>query len=414
MATIQKTNSGKNLTKIIGDTYMDLHTRASQGAFVVWIAINVPAELFSGFDNVVYGVPESHAALNAGKGVGPVQCEKAEALGYSMDLCSYARIDIGSASDHGKDSPTFGLPRPHLLVSDNNNCSLLVKWFEVHHREMGVPHFIIDVPFCYEPQKANDRHYIISQFKDLIRIIEQMSGQKFDMDRAREAVNKTNQGIFHWKKFLSFAEHRPSGLTAFDSFVQMAPFLIMRGTERFVDHYRLLADETDQLLKEGQFPIPDEKYRLFWDNIAPWHQLRDMSATLAAHRANIVAATYTSCIGSVEGSFDMYEYDGKDPLEYLARTQNCYVCPHGMTLRSRAMVGAVKRLAIDGIVFASNRSCKPYSITQMDQQKIMSERLGIPSIMIDVDHADVRKYSKEATFTRLEALIETIDSRRAA
>jgi len=44
----------------------------------------------------------------------------------------------------------------------------------------------------------------------------------------------------------------------------------------------------------------------------------------------------------------------------------------------------------------------------------MSEKFGVPSIMIDVDHADVRKYSKESTFTRLEALLETIDARRAA
>ncbi len=413
MSTAPKTSAGRHLTKIIGETYMDLHTRASQGAFVVWIAINVPAELFSGFDNVVYSVPESHAALNAGKGVGPVQCEKAEKLGYSIDLCSYARIDIGSVSDGGKDSPTFGLPKPHLLISNTNNCSLLVKWFEVHHREMGVPHFILDVPFCYEPQKEKDRQYILAQFHDLIRTIEALSGQKFDMEKAVRATEHTAEGIIHWKKFLNFAELRPSGITAFDSFVQMAPFLIMRGTEKFVAHYKLLAEETARRVEDGIFPVPDENYRLFWDNIAPLHQLRDMSATLAAHRANIVGATYTFCIGTVEGSFDRYEYDGKDPLEYMARTQNSYVCPHGMSLRSQAMIEAVKRLDIDGIVFASNRSCKPYSVTQMDQQRIMSEKWGIPAIMIDVDHADARKYSKESTFTRLEALLETIESRRA-
>jgi hypothetical protein len=32
--------------------------------------------------------------------------------------------------------------------------------------------------------------------------------------------------------------------------------------------------------------------------------------------------------------------------------------------------------------------------------------------MIDVDHADERKYSEEAAFTRLEALLETIDAKR--
>ena len=414
MPETRKTSAGKHLSQIMRDAYMDLHTRAARGSFVIWIAINVPAELFHGFDNVVYAVPESHSAMNAGKGVGAIQCEKAERIGYSTDLCAYARIDIGCAADGGKDSPTFGLPKPDLLVSNNNNCSLLVKWFDVHHRELDIPHFIIDVPFCYESQKEKDRDYIIRQFYDLIRTIENLSGQPFDYDKARQAVDYTNQGIAHWKRFLSFAQNRPSGITAFDSFVQMAPFLMMRGTPEFEAHYKLLADETEQRLAVSDFPVPNERYRLFWDNIAPWHQLRDMSASLAQFGANIIGATYTSCIGTVEGSFDRYPYDGKDFMHYLARTQNCYVCPHGMGLRSRAMRQAIKKLEIDGIVFASNRSCKPYSITQMDQQKGITEELGLPAVMIDIDHADVRKYSKESTFTRLEALLEMIDAKRAA
>ena len=136
----RKTESGKRLTQLMTEEYRALHRRAGEGAFVVWIAIIVPAEIFSGFKNVVFAVPESHAALSAAKGVGMLPCEKAEAAGYSMDICSSARIDLGTALSGGKDSPTFGLPRPHLLVSNNNNCSLLAKWFDVHHR-MGVPQF---------------------------------------------------------------------------------------------------------------------------------------------------------------------------------------------------------------------------------------------------------------------------------
>jgi len=408
MAAHRKTDAGKHLSQIMKDCYLCLHTKAAEGAFVVWIAINVPAEIFAGFDNLVYAVPESHSAMNAGKGVGQIQCEKAEKLGYSMDLCSYARIDIGCVSDNGNDSPTFGLPRPCLVVSNTNNCSLLVKWFDVHAREMDIPHFIIDVPFCYGPQKEKDRNYIIKQFKDLTTLIEKMTGQQFDKEKVMAAVSNTDAGLKHWKKFLSSAKHRPAGLTAFDSFVQMAPFLTLRGTAQFVEHYRILADETENCVQKGDVPVPNEKYRLFWDNIAPWHQLRKMSSRLAELDANIVGATYTSCIGSVEGSFEMYPFDGIDPIEQLARTQNAYVCPHGLEMRTKAMAEAVDRIGIDGIVFASNRSCKPYSITQMDQQRRMADEFGIPSVMIDVDHADVRKYNEENAFLRIEALLERI------
>lgn len=410
----EKSQSGRHLTELLTNTYMDMHTRAAEGAFVVWGAIIVPAEIFLGFENVVFCLPESHAALCAAKGAGPDLCVKAESLGYSMDLCSYARIDIGSMADGGKTSPTMGLPRPHLLVSDTNNCSLLVKWFDVHHRTLDVPHFILDVPFCYEPQQEKDRAYILNQFKDLIAMVEKLSGQKFDPDKFHQAALYTASAAADWKRFLACAANRPSGITVFDSFVQMAPFLVARGTREFAEHYKILADETEANVRQGIFPVPDEKYRLLWDNIAPWHQLRKMSSRLAEMGANIVAAPYTSCIGSVEGSFDLVALDeSEDPLWYLARVQNHSVCPMGMDLRLAAMKPMIDQLAVDGVVFASNRSCKVFSVMQMDEERHIKGKLGIPAVMIDVDHADVRKFSQENVYVRLEALLESIDAQRA-
>ena len=404
-----KTESGKRLSRLMVQSYMDLHRRAGEGAFVVWIAIIVPAELFAGFKNVVFAVPESHAAMSAGKGVGPVQCGKAEDLGYSMDLCSYARIDIGTHFDNGKDSPTFGLPRPRLLVSNTNNCSLLVKWFDVFHREWGTPHLVLDVPFAYGPQRPGDLEYILGQFRVLIETIEKMTGERFDIDAVREAVNFSREASRHWKRFLSHAAHRPSGITAFDSFVQMAPTLTERGKPELAEHYRLLADETADLVEAHAFPVPDERYRLLWDNIAPWHQLKNMSSRLTALRANIIAASYTYCLGTVEGEYRLFEGETKDPLRYLARIQNFSVCPMGKDLRKKAMKTAIRELEIDGVVFASNRSCKVYSVMQMDLMKEITAECGIPCTMIDVDHADVRNYSEESAFMRIEALLENID-----
>ncbi|MFO8050051.1 MAG: 2-hydroxyacyl-CoA dehydratase family protein [Desulfosudaceae bacterium] len=415
MSNPEKNKTGRRLTSLLGNTYLDIHARAAAGAFVVWGAIIVPAEIFQGFENVVGCFPESHSALCAAKGIGGDQCLKAENLGYSMDLCSYARIDIGCLSDGNQESPTMGLPRPDLLVSNTNNCSLLTKWFDVHSRAMEVPHFILDVPFCYGPQREKDREYIVSQLRDLIKTVEKMSGQKFDPDRFYQAVSHSASAVVDWKRFMACAEHRPSGITVFDSFVQMAPFLVARGTPELAEHYQLLADETEANVRRGVFPVPNEQYRLLWDNIAPWHQLRKMSARLAELGANIVSAPYTSCIGSVEGSFDLLLFDeNEDPLWYLARIQNHSVCPQGMELRLAALGPVIEQLGIDGVVFASNRSCKVFSVMQMDEQKQVREKYGIPTVMIEVDHADVRKFSEESVYTRLEALLENIDASRRA
>lgn len=72
------------------------------------------------------------------------------------------------------------------------------------------------------------------------------------------------------------------------------------------------------------------------------------------------------------------------------------------------MGALIEKYDINGVIFASNRSCKVYSVMQMDLKNMIERDYGIPAVMIDVDHADARKYSEESAFTRIEALLEMI------
>jgi benzoyl-CoA reductase/2-hydroxyglutaryl-CoA dehydratase subunit BcrC/BadD/HgdB len=72
----------------------------------------------------------------------------------------------------------------------------------------------------------------------------------------------------------------------------------------------------------------------------------------------------------------------------------------------------ITRFGIDGLIFANNRSCKVYSVMQMDLMQVLSGRFHIPSVMIEVDHADVRKYNENNVFLHMEALLERIEAQR--
>ncbi len=402
-----KVKSRENLTRIMANHYMNNHIEKANGKFVVWIAIFVPTEILKGFD-VVTCVPESHSAMCAARKTGVAQCEKAEADGFSMDLCSYARIDLGTVSDEGTGSPSKGLPMPDLIVSNNNNCSLIVKWFEALSREYNIPHFVMDIPFCYDPQQEKDLQYALSQFDSLIKLVEKMTGQTYDINKTREALAENAQAAEYWTDFITLADHHPAVNTAFDTFGQMAPLVCLRGEKGLADHYKLLLEETREDVAAGLYPVPNEKYRLLWDSIAPWHQLSAMSRRLTELDANIVFSTYSSSIGRIETGLGLYKWDGGDPLWHMARIQNSGWCCYGYELRYKALAEMIRTYRIDGLIFGSNRSCKPYSIMQMDLQKRLSEEFNIQAIMIDVDHADIRKYSEENVFVRMEDLIESI------
>jgi benzoyl-CoA reductase/2-hydroxyglutaryl-CoA dehydratase subunit BcrC/BadD/HgdB len=119
-------------------------------------------------------------------------------------------------------------------------------------------------------------------------------------------------------------------------------------------------------------------------------------------------------MGTIEGNIKRYQLNPGNPLEELARIQNFSVCPYGLDLRFRAMSKMVDKFDIDGIVFTSNFSCKVYSVMQLDLMNKMKEKYPeIPSVMINLDHADVRKYNEEKVFVKIEALLEKIDSSRS-
>lgn len=96
MATYVKNRSRARdlMREYVGDIYSDIRAAKKAGEPIGYSTSNFAKELFEVLDlKIVY--PENHAAAVAAK-KGAIQfCEKAESLGYSADLCSYARISIG-------------------------------------------------------------------------------------------------------------------------------------------------------------------------------------------------------------------------------------------------------------------------------------------------------------------------------
>jgi benzoyl-CoA reductase/2-hydroxyglutaryl-CoA dehydratase subunit BcrC/BadD/HgdB len=74
--------------------------------------------------------------------------DDADKMGYSPDICSYARINIACVEMETDEIP--GLPKPNFVVCTNNICNVLVKWYESLSRQFDVPFFLIDVPFNKE------------------------------------------------------------------------------------------------------------------------------------------------------------------------------------------------------------------------------------------------------------------------
>ncbi|MBI5118055.1 2-hydroxyacyl-CoA dehydratase [Candidatus Poribacteria bacterium] len=383
--------------------YLEAKNAAYNGRKVAWTNGGGLVELLVAMD-VIPVYPENHAAMCGAARMGVELSEVAEGIGYSRDTCSYFRCDIGSAIT-GK-SPIMGLPRPDFLLCCNNTCGTVTKWYEVLARFFDVPLVFIDAPFVHDEATANSIQYVKRQIDRAIGQMESIVGRRLDMGRLGEVVELSGKATRAWGEVLASCKNIPSPMNAFDGFILMAPIVTLRGQSEVADFYESLKEELKERVLKGIAAVPGEKYRLLWDNLPIWFRIRDLSERFMKLKACIVASTYLD-------GWVSYELDSANPIEAIGRAYASPFINESIQKRAAMLRDLVEAYSVDGVIFHSNRSCRPYSLGQYDIKEMLTEWTGAPGILIEADMNDERAYSEGAVLTRIEAFIETLKPRRA-
>jgi len=398
-----KIQAAGKMKEMMSTYYLEAKNADANGRKVAWITGGGPVEFLIAMD-VIPVYPENHAAMCGAFKMGVELCEIAEQMGYSRDICSYARCDIGSAVT-GK-SPIMGLPKPDFLLCCNNTCSMVTKWYEALARLFNVPLIFIDTPFIHDELTENSLNYIKHQIRRAIAQMESIVGRKFDMERFAEIVSISRDATRLWGKVLETCKNIPSPMNAFDGFILMGPIVTLRGKQEVVDFCELLKNELEERVKKGIAAVPGEQYRLLWDNLPIWFRLRDLSEKFLDLKACVVASTYLN-------GWVSYELDTKDPVDSVARAYSSAFINVNMENRARLVKEIVEQYSVDGIIFHSNRSCRPYSLGQYDIKQMLTEWTGVPGILIEGDMNDERVYAEGPVYNRIDAFIESLKPRQA-
>ncbi len=365
---------------------------------ICWITSGGPVEFLIAMD-VIPVYPENHGAMCGAAKIAPGLAETAEEMGFSRDLCSYARADIGGAVKQDGAIPG-GLPKPDFLLCCNNICGTVTKWYEELSRYFDVPMFLMDTPFIHTTKTKHATEYVRQQCLELVGFLEKQTGREFSLEKFAEVALRSVAAVELWKGVLKTAESRPSPFTCFDAFIHMAPIVTLRGTQQVVDYYELLKGEMEQRIADGIGAVPEEKYRLVWDNIPIWYAMRSLGNLFASNQACLVADTYTTA-WAVDIKID-------DPLTSMADAYTKVYLNIAIDIMLDQLLGLMEKYQADGLVMHSNRSCKPYSLGQYDLARAVTERTGKPALIIEADMTDSRVYSEAQVRERVEAFIESL------
>lgn len=398
----EKLTSKQYLAELSAKHYQDAIDGKKRGELVAWSSSIAPQELCETMGiHVIY--PENHAAAIGAKGGALPLINFAEGRGYSVDLCSYARISL--AYKDMQECCFENVPLPDLLIICNNICNTLVKWYENLSKELHIPLICIDVPFNTEYEVTQERiDYIKAQFVEAIRQLEEITGKKFDYDRFHEVMKISSRAARSWNKAMKFTQIVPSPLNGFNIFNYMAMMVTNRGRESSVKLFDMIADELGELSQSGQTQFPvEEKYRIMWEGIACWPYLSHNFKTFKQYGINMVGSTYPEAWTLV---YDAGDLDGM-ARAYASVMNNCNLA-RGIDLRVRIL----EECKCDGAVYHLNRSCKLMDFMQYQLAKEVFKKTGIPYVVFDGDQTDPRNFAKAQFETRIQALVETMENNK--
>jgi benzoyl-CoA reductase/2-hydroxyglutaryl-CoA dehydratase subunit BcrC/BadD/HgdB len=406
----KRINAARDLGKFMADYYYELDQASkTKTKKIAWCTSVGPAEILRAMGFLVY-FPETHSAMLGASRMATDLIPKANAIGFSPEICSYLTADVGAFLEGVSPlSKAFkgieGPPRPDVLVFNTNQCRDVQDWFEWYGRKFNVP--VMGVHSYRGIGEVTDHHIIsiTKQMEALVPPLEKISETRFDMDRLKETIALSRECSNLWKQVLDTAAATPSPLTFFDGTTLMGAAVVGRGTRKANDCYEKLLMELKERIANKEGALDHEQFRIYWDGMPVWGRLSAHAKLFAGLGANVLASTYCN-------SWIFSTLDPDTPFESMARAYTELFIVRSDEYKMDYIKKMLSFFNVHGIIYHDAKTCPNNSNCRYEMPQRLEAATGIPSLTINGDLNDLRFISDEQTQTNIEAFMEQLEESR--
>ena len=416
----RSTEASRAIRGLINKIYARAHEARERGEKVAWVMYGVGVTPILNAMDIAALYPEQYGGFCAAMRKSVEYMEKAESDGYASFLCSYMRNAFGFASMRQElgmmppDSPERGLADPDFAVGRGPGCDAGRKMVQCVARYYDVPIYNYDLaspPIGSDLKEAKERYikYQVVQLRGLVEFLEKQTGKKMEWDRLRAKMRLAHETHKIWHEVFELRKAIPCPMPSQDNLSSMVPHWFMPGEQSSLDYYAMLRDEVKGRVENGVGSIPNEKYRLIFSGTPPpWHSMNIFNY-FESHGAVFV--------------MDLPYYPGEpveveevpDPLELIAlrswqQALNLHetgqkACPDPRAQRLLDFIGDYRA---DGLVHHVALSCRATAVGQIQETRMISKYVNIPTLYLQSDMADWRTFSEVDTKMRIDAFMETL------
>jgi len=401
----------KEMGRIMAEYFYELNEAAKTGSRkIAWCTSVGPAEILRAMGFLVH-FPENHGAMLGASRLATEMIPEANAIGYSPDICSYLTADVGaylkgitplSKAYKGIEE----VPKPDVLVYNTNQCRDVQDWFAWYAREFDVPLLGIHTHRGVGDVGESHVQSIAKQMEALIPPLEDISGNKFDMQELKRVLGLSRQCSDLWKQVLDTASNVPSPLTFYDGTIHMGPAVVLRGTQQAIDYYKLLLAELKERVADGVAAVEGEQFRIYWEGMPIWGRLSSHAKLFTALGTCVLASTYCN-------SWIFTAFYPEDPFTSMARAYTELFIVRADKAKEAYIKNMLDFFKVDGIIYHDAKTCPNNSNCRYGMPQRLEKESGIPSLIINGDLNDLRLVSDDQTKTNVEAFIEQLEENRA-
>lgn len=351
-----------------------------------WVNLFAPTEILHSFGINPLSI-EAFSSFMSGFKCEDFFIDSAEKNGIAETLCSYHKTFIG-AIEAGV------LPKPKFAITTSMVCDANINTFRYLSDKYKVPCYTIDVPNEYTKQAEA---YVVEQLKEMINMIEEITGQKFDEVKLKETIERENMSKQYLKNYLKYQSHKyyPNTLTL--QMYMLFTSHISIGTAETLDFYKLLYEDIKKAPESSALKV-------FWVHLLPFYH-----ETL---REYFNLNPQFQILGYDLNLDYLEEMDVSHPLESIAKKMLLNIYNGSYQRKISAIMNLVHELQADAVINFCHWGCKQSSGGVMLLKEALKKE-SIPMLIIDGDGVDRRNSHNGQIKTRLEAFWEIIEKQKS-
>jgi benzoyl-CoA reductase/2-hydroxyglutaryl-CoA dehydratase subunit BcrC/BadD/HgdB len=371
--------------------------------------------------------PENYGTVCAAMGAAQEYLGRSEGEGFPTHLCGYARNCFGYTSkmielgDTPPAAPLGGMAKPTFMLSSGAMCDARYKWFQALRRYWDVPLWVLEMPhpgvheIAMEGALDYTIKYVVAELREFVAFLERLLGKKMDWDRLHQLLDSQEKVFEVWGAANELRKSTPCPMHARDFWTMMVPAYYMAAMPGTLEAYQEVYDEVKSRVDAGIGSVANEKYRLGFAELPPWHSL-DFFNDLAERGWNFV----TESPGYHPPPLSKTERVS-DPLERIARLifENFFAGFMGAGEQVERSAGTgelylklARDFRVDGMLFHPLLSCRTATFYLTHAANVLLERARVPSFLMQGDIVDLTVFDPTRALSEAEAFEETMDHYR--